>query len=142
VLISGRWAYKIGDLAPGQTVSIRPGEQRDLQAVLKDFKMVKEEKNHIQVSTPYSQSGFDIRSILQQMMFYDAGGGRRYTGLANRYQEFIDLSDHLDLGQAILWGATTERPSELTNDDKPLADASERRWTFYRFVLPLEPKSP
>lgn len=142
VLISGRWAYQIGDLAPGQTVSIRPGEQRDLQAVLKDFKMVKEGKNLVPISTPYSQAGFDIRSILQQMMFYDAGGGRRYTGLANRYQEFIDLSDHLDLGQAILWGATTERPSELENDNQPLADASERRWTFYRFVLPLESKSP
>ncbi|HVW38414.1 MAG TPA: hypothetical protein VHB99_13955, partial [Pirellulales bacterium] len=142
VLISGRWAYQIGELAPGQTVSIRPGEQRDLQAVLKDFKMVKEEKHLAQVSTPYNQAGFDIRSILQQMMFYGAGGGRRYTGLANRYQEFIDLSDHLDLGQAILWGATTERPSELENDNQPLADASERRWTFYRFVLPLESKSP
>ena len=142
VLISGRWAYQIGKLAPGQTVSIRPGEQRDLQAVLKDFKMVKEEKNLVPVSTPYNQAGFDIRSILQQMMFYGAGGGRRYTGLANRYQEFIDLSDHLDLGQAILWGATTERPSELENDNQPLADASERHWTFYRFVLPLEPKSP
>jgi hypothetical protein len=72
------------------------------------------------------------------MMFYDASGGRRYTGLANRYQEFADLSDHLELGQAILWGAADERPAELQNDGKPLADASERHWTFYRFVLPLE----
>ena len=82
------------------------------------------------------------RSILQQMMFYDAARGRRYTGLANRYQEFVDLSGHLDLGRAILWGATTEQPAELENEGKPLADASERHWTFYRFVLPLEPKSP
>ncbi|HUY88145.1 MAG TPA: hypothetical protein VMV10_05400 [Pirellulales bacterium] len=141
LLISGRWAYKIGELAPGQTVVVRPGEQRDLQAVLKDFKMVKEEKNLVQISTPYNQAGFDIRSILQQMTFYDAAGGRRYTGLANRYQEFVDLSDHLELGQAILWGVTSERPTELENEGKPLAGASQRHWTFYRFVLPLESKS-
>ena len=141
-LVSGRWAYKIGELAPGQTVSIRPGEQRDLQAVLKDFKIVKKEKGLEQVSTPYDQAGFDVASILQQMMFYDAAGGRRYTGLANRYQGFVDLSDLLDLGQAILWGATTERPAELESEGRPLADASQRHWTFYRFVLPLEPKSP
>ena len=143
LLVSGRWAYKIGEFAPGQTVSIRPGEQRDLQAVLKDFKMVKQEKGQlVQISTPYDQASFDVASILQQMMFYNAAGGRRYTGLANRYQGFVDLSDHLELGQAILWGATTERPAELENEGRPLADAVQRHWTFYRFVLPLEPKSP
>lgn len=142
LLVSGRWAYKIGEFAPGQTVVVRPGEQRDLQAVLKDFKMVKDEKSLVQVSTPYNQAGFDIRSILQQMMFYDAAGGRRYTGLANRYQEFIDLSDHLELGQAILWGVASEQPSELVNEGKPLDGASRKHWTFYRYVLPLESKSP
>lgn len=141
LLVCGRWAYQIGDIAPGETVLIRPGEQRDLQAVLKDFKMVKESRSLVQVSTPYNQAGFDIRSILRQMMFYDAAGGRRYTGLANRYQEFVDLSDHLDLGQAILWGATNEQPAELQMGDKPLADAGEQHWTFYRFVLPLESNS-
>jgi hypothetical protein len=142
LLVCGRWAFQIGDIAPGETVLIRPGEQRDLQAVLKDFKMVKETKNLVQVSTPYNQAGFEVRSILQQMMFYDAAGGRRYTGLANRYQEFADLSDHLDLGQAILWGATNEQPAELQSGGKPLAGADERHWTFYRFVLPLESNQP
>lgn len=141
LLVSGRWAFKIGEFAPGQTVVVRPGEQRELQAVLKDFKMVKEERSLVQVSTPYDQAGFDIRSILQQLMFYDASGGRRYTGLANRYQEFIDLSDHLELGQAILWGVASEQPTELVNEGKPLDGASQKHWTFYRYVLPLESKS-
>lgn len=140
VLVCGRWAYLLGELEPGQTVLIRPGEQRDLQAVLKDFKLVKEGKHLVQVSTPYDQAGFDIRSIVQQMIFYDAGGGRRYTGLANRYQHFADLSEHLELGQAILWGSMEESAAELQNDGAPLAGASERHSTFFRFVLPLEQK--
>ncbi len=140
VLVCGRWAYLLGDIEPGQSLLIRPGEQRDLQAVLKDFKLIKEEEHFVQVSTPYDQAGFDIRSILQQMLFYDASGGRRYTGLANRYQHFADLSEHLELGQAILWGGMKRQAAELQNDGRPLAGASESHSTFYRFVLPLEQK--
>ncbi len=140
LLICGRWAYQLGEIAPGQTVAIRPGEQRDLQAVLKDFRLIKEGKQLVQISTPYDQSGFDLRSIVQQMMFYEAGGGRRYTGLANRYQQFTDLSDRLDLGQAILWGSMAGQAAELQDDGRPLAGANESHSTFYRFVLPLEQK--
>jgi hypothetical protein len=139
LLVCGRWAYQLGEIKPGQAVPIRPGEQRDLQAVLKDFKLVKESKSFVQVSTPYNQSGFDIRSILQQMMFYDAGGGRRYTGLANRYQHFVDLSDHLEMGQAILWGRAEGAASQLQDDGKPFAGSGNQS-TFYRFILPLEQK--
>ena len=36
------------------------------------------------------------------MMFYEAAGGRRYTGLWNDYQQFVDLSDLLRADRAIL----------------------------------------
>ena len=36
------------------------------------------------------------------MTFYEAAGGLRYTGLANRYQGFVDLSDLLKTNRAVL----------------------------------------
>ena len=75
--------------------------------------MVVEEKHRSTGLTPYDQSSTDLPYILRTMMFYEAGGGRRYTGLSNSYQKFVDLSDRLDLGRAILvaqpWPAQSPR---------------------------------
>ena len=35
-------------------------------------------------------------------MFYEAAGGRRYTGLWNAYQSFVDFSTLLNADRAIL----------------------------------------
>lgn len=141
LLIAGRWAWQLGELAPGQTVAIVPGDQRDLQALLKDFKLVREQGRTstvaVEVSTPYNPAGFDVRSILRQMMFYDANSGRRYTGLLNRYQHNLDFSNHLALGQAVLWGAAAEPASEVCDHGDPLSGPDDRHWTFYRYLLPV-----
>ncbi|HEX5446111.1 MAG TPA: hypothetical protein VFW87_19950, partial [Pirellulales bacterium] len=139
LLIAGRWAWQIGDLRPGQTVPIVPGDQRDLQALLKDFKLVKErgKNTFVEVSTPYNPASFDVASILRQMMFYDANSGRRYTGLLNRYQHDLDLSNHLAMGQAVLWGTSAEAASEIRNHGRPLSGPDDQHWTFYRYLLPV-----
>ncbi|HJT34128.1 MAG TPA: hypothetical protein VJ783_18925 [Pirellulales bacterium] len=141
LLIAGRWAWQLGELAPRQTAAIVPGEQRDLQALLKDFKLVREQSRtstvDVEVSTPYNPAGFDVRSILRQMMFYDANSGRRYTGLLNRYQHNLDFSNHLALGQAVLWGAAAEPASEVRDHGRPLSGPDDQHWTFYRYLLPV-----
>lgn len=141
LLIAGRWAWQLGELAPGQAVAVVPGDQRDLQALLKDFKLVREQSRtttvDVEVSTPYNPAGFDVRSILRQMMFYDANSGRRYTGLLNGYQHHLDFSNHLALGQAVLWGAAAEPASEVRDHGRPLAGPDDRHWTFYRYLLPV-----
>lgn len=140
LLVAGRWAWQIEELAPGRLVRVRPGEQRDLVALLKDFKLVREgiRDDLIQMATPYDPASFNPRSILQQMMFYDAADGRQYTGLLNRYQRYIDLSGHLDLGQAILWGECERRAADVCRDGQPFGDADNTHTTFYRFLIPLK----
>lgn len=141
LLVSGRWAYDVGDFEPGRTIRFQPGQQRDLQHLFKDFKMVQEAKgNYIQVATPYNQASFDVRSILRQMSFYKASGGQEYTGLLNRYFSFVDMSDRLELGQAVFMGLASEGHSatEVSDAGRSLGGEHDRHWTLYRFVFPLE----
>jgi hypothetical protein len=109
--------------------------------VLKGAKLIQGEKaSLIQVNTPYDPAGFDVPAILRQMMFSDISGGRRYCGLLNRYQHFADLSDHLNLRRALLWGLVEGGPgaAEVRHSARPLAGRDDRHWTMYRFVLPVE----
>lgn len=137
MLVSGRWAWQFDELPPGVPVRVRAGEQRDLIALLKDFKYVRERDRDtmIQVATPYDQASFNTRSILQQMMFYDGANGRNYTGLLNRYQSYIDLSDHLDLGQVILWGTADRPATEVLCQGETVAEPNVEQTTFYRFLI-------
>ena len=80
----------------------------------------------------------------EKMMFYQAAGGRRYTRLWNSYQEFVDLSDLLKTGRAILVAKTPlpaaegHEGAELLGDGKPLAGRQDQHETIYRFVFPVE----
>ncbi|HVX11834.1 MAG TPA: hypothetical protein VHC22_11685 [Pirellulales bacterium] len=137
MLVSGRWAWQFAELPPDAPVPVRSGEQRDLFALLKDFKLIRERTKDtlVQVATPYDQSSFNIRSIVQQMMFYDGANGRTYTGLLNRYQSYIDLSGHVELGQVILWGTADRPAAAVQRDGQPLIGADDDHTTFYRFLI-------
>jgi hypothetical protein len=138
LLVAGRWAWELDELPTNAAAAVRAGEQRDLLALLKDFKLVRERDKDtlVQVATPYDQASFNVRSILQQMMFYRAGSGRTYTGLLNRYQSYLDLSDHLELGQVILWGRVDTPAAAVCRDGQPLDEVGGDHSTFYRFVIP------
>ena len=140
LLVAGRWAWQLPELPVDEAVPIRAGEQRDLLALLKDFKLVRERDKDtlVQVATPYDPASFNVRSILQQMMFYDTGNGRSYTGLLNRYQPYVDLSDHLEFGQAILWGQADQAAAAVRRDGQPLDEVGHEHETFYRFIIPLQ----
>ena len=53
-----------------------------------------------QETLPYDPSSVELPYILQAMMFSESADGRRYTGLVNRYQPFIDLTGTLLRGRA------------------------------------------
>jgi len=144
MLASGRWVFEIDELKPGRPVSLRAGSQITFQAVLKGARLVREHKEQketiVQINTPYDPASFDVPTILRQMMFYEVSGGRRYTGLSNRYQEFTDMSAQLELGRAVLWGLVEDGAgaAELRRDGRPLSGPDDRHWTMYRFILPVE----
>jgi hypothetical protein len=75
------------------------------------------------------------------MMFYDAAGGRRYTGLWNDYQNFVDLSTLLKADRAILVAQSPAKKQDgatLLRDDQPLGGAQNKHITIYRFVFPVK----
>ncbi|MEI8375456.1 MAG: hypothetical protein WCJ35_21765 [Planctomycetota bacterium] len=152
------WAYVIGTLRPGESVEIGPTTRRvSLNTFMSgaplDFAespTAKAEKG------PYDRGSRDMAYVLQNMMFYDAAGGRKRTGMANDYQGFADLSGLLKTGRAILVAMPPQdgscrgddllrgpvpKPGE-SDSRQPLGNALDRHATLYRFILPVTPAGP
>ena len=72
------------------------------------------------------------------MMFHERAGATNYTGLLNRYQNFVDMSNELELGRAILIGRGPAGAQVKINDQPAPDDAQNRHTTIYRFVLPVK----
>ena len=148
LLAYDRWAWTLGTMEPGQTVTIGPGVERsELQTKLtgRRLEMDSGNKQFKQYTDPYDFAGFDVPLILRQMMFYEAAGGRDYAQLRNDYQGFVDLSRLLRAGRAILIGFSPRPSGDLLRDGEPLAPPSaagepdrNRHWSCYRFVFPVE----
>jgi hypothetical protein len=140
MLAHNDWAYLIqGSFAPGQTIRI--DEQTSLRRL--DWRLTRRTVVDTKdVSTPWDQSSTDVPRILEIMMFHRAARGQAYTELSHRYQAYVDLSDHLRMGRAILMGRAESRAADLVRDGQPMADNYDRHWTFYRVVLPVENESP
>ncbi len=152
-LVYGDWAYVIGTLRPGEPLEIGPTTQRiSLNTFLSGDVMniaggpaMRPEKG------PYDRGSRDMATVLQKMMFYDAAGGRKQTGMTNDYQEFTDLSGLLKAGRAVLVAMPPQdgswRGGELLrgpvpkpgapDSRRPLGNALDRYATIYRFILPV-----
>ena len=77
--------------------------------------------------------------VVKQMMFNQAIGGERYTGLLHRYQSHLDLSHMLRLRRAVLVGKARRGMTEFVNrsqqnSGEPMASQVDR---YYRVVLPV-----
>ena len=146
-LAYGRSVYELGTIAPGESARLGAMTKRsELKTLLTGRKVVFVETGdkYRQETTPYDQSSTDIPYILRTMMFFEAAGGRRYTGLWNAYQGFVDLSTLLKTDRAILvtqgpsGGAEKSRGAVLLRDNRPLGDAQDKHITMYRFVFPVK----
>ena len=143
LLCFGRWAYRLGDLAPGESAEVGPGcERRDLTTLLTGRKFVFEEGT--QRATPYDRGSVDVAYILRAMMFFKAAGGHRYTGLVHRHQGFVDLSDLLKTDRAILVAIGPQddpqspaHGARLVLNGQTPAGPQDRHTTIYRFVVPV-----
>mgnify|MGYP002621751939 CR=1 FL=1 len=135
VLIYGRWAYPLRTLEPGQQIDL--ATQFDPQTVETFLRRVTVRGDR-DVAPPYDQASFDIPRIVEIMSCYDLAGGENYTGLTNEYQEFVDLSQLVRNGRAILIGRRQATTTQLICNDEPLDDPTGQGWTFVRFVLPVD----
>ncbi len=146
LLAYGAWAYRLGDLAPGETYTLAPDAPRsELRTVLTGRRYVQEEKVLRQHITPYDRGSVDPEYILGAMLFHEAAGGTRYTDLSNAYQPFIDLSSLLKTGRAVLvarieQAGAPRRAADVLHGGRPIAGPDDRFVSIYRFVLPVEEK--
>lgn len=157
VLAFDRWGYELGTLKPGQSAELGTlARRRELETLLTGRKLESTEssadKFRIDPKPLYDQSSDDPATILRAMAFFDAAGGRRYTGLFSEYQAFVDLSARLKTGSAILMArapaegdassAETQTPrrwgAQLLRDGQPVNAPRDRHDTFYRFIFPVK----
>jgi hypothetical protein len=81
---------------------------------------------------------------LRIMMFYNAIDGQSYTKMDNGYQTFVDLSDLLKTGRAILVAEGPDQPQDknhgaaLLRDAKSINGPTDKHITLYRFVFPVK----
>ena len=126
--------YRLGTLKAGETIDFGGLSPLHLEARLTE-RTIAGAKD---VATPWDQYSTDVPRIMQMLMFHEAARGRSYTGLANRYQRYLDLSGHLRLSRAVLAGRTTVNPTGWTSDGRPLVeDGDVRAATWCRIVLPV-----
>lgn len=137
VLLHGRWAYPLGQIGAGERISL---ERRDPQTLETYFKRIRSEAGGV-VMSRYDRSAADVGQTLEMMMFHRAVGGHAYTGLANAYGGQLDFSRQLQLGRAVLLCKAAAGGSQLLRDGQPLVGGGDQTWTYYRFLLPVEPKS-
>ena len=128
------WAYNIGKVSAGQTVTVGSASERSsLQ-----WRLTRRTySDRGDMTTPWDQYSRNVPRIIEMMMFHDLAGGEAYTGLSNHYQTYVDLSSHLSIGRAILVGRTHSAVATLRSGNESLEDHYDQQWTFYRFILPV-----
>jgi len=143
LLIYDRWTYDLGDLAAGAKADLKIGDRRnDLQVALKDYDQIRSNKYAsltLQVQ-PYNSDSDDVQAIVRMMMFHAAAGKTGYTQLHHDQMSWIDLSDQLQLGRAILLGIgpRDQTATQLLRNGQPLTGHEDQHWTYYRIVLPVD----
>lgn len=135
-LLRGNWMYRgERDLEPGEEVTMAEfSAARYLDWHLTRRRVSSDAKDY---TAPWDEGSFETPRIVEMMMFHRSAGGSSYTRIAGRYQQYLDLTDQLRLGRAILVGRgpTACRPSR---DGASIGDDYEQSTAFYRVVVPVE----
>jgi hypothetical protein len=155
VLMRGGWAYQLPTLEPGGSVAVDESlAPRTIRTTLTSA--AAGDDPHVRTADDgtvlFAGLSTDVARLVKLMMFYESIGGSAYANVPNRYQGFIDLSRLLKGDQAILLARAPadagshwiEGPAtQLGNKHpaRPLASEHDRRWVYYRFVIPLEPSN-
>jgi hypothetical protein len=143
VLLFGRWGYVLGKIEPGASLELAKLERRDLDAVLKQHEVLRNEKSQVYLHTskPYDPASIDLPTIVQTMMFYQLAGGRPYTGLADNQQTFVDFSHLVRLGRAVLVARSSsdDTAGAKWTDEYEQQDVELHRHVWRRVVMPVEP---
>jgi hypothetical protein len=138
MLVYRQTIYRLGErLRPGQRISVRNQPRRDLEWDLTRRRTYNAEQSSY-TTTKWDPLERDIPRIVEIMFLHQTAGGSDYTKLNQRYQGEIDLTTHIDLGRAILWGAAETPALRLTINNEDATSKAEKHWAFYRVVIPVK----
>ena len=143
ILCYGSWAYYLGRIAPDAIVSIdgelQPKTVRTSLTAASSGEFVDRDSGY----GGYDWTHYDVARLVKSMMFFDAINGEDFTSVSNRYQDSIDLSHLLkQKSVAILLTRVSIDGSHWLDEDRPLKSEADRKWTYYRFIFPVQRTSP
>jgi hypothetical protein len=140
-LLYGTWAYRLGNLNPGQSIEV--GEQLSPRKV----KTIVNLEAGVELGGTatsgdvrlFAAEQASAKEILSLMMFYDAAGGFGFANLPNRYQWYCDLSRLLELGRAVVVAEAAGPVTRLIDSTtgKAIGDNPDGSTVIYRFVIPV-----
>ncbi len=133
VMMYGKWAYVLRRFDPGRTIDVEAIDPQTVDTYLRHVTALGDR----QVAPPYDQESFDVPRIVELMSAHELARGRAYTGLANQYQHFTELSGLVRDGRAVLIGRVQQPAATLEHHGEPLAKGTTQSWTFYRYVFPV-----
>ena len=144
-LLYGTEAYYLGRVPAGAPLRIDEAKlPRRVKTLLTNATAGESPQTQIadDGTVPFSRAKMDVARLAKVMMFYDAINGARYTGMVGHYQSFLDLSHLLEQNDlAILLCRVSAMGSRWIDDAEALGSDPDRRWTYYRFVLPVAKES-
>jgi hypothetical protein len=135
VLLHANWAYVLPSLAEGGVATIDDSLQpRSVKTALTGG-----DPSLGDAAPPLDPLHASVEGLARAMMFHEALGGAGYAQAPSRYQSYVDFSRLLRGDQAIMLArAPAAAGSHWTNGDAPLASDQDRRWVYYRFIIPLK----
>jgi hypothetical protein len=140
VLFAGAAAFRLGRLAPGETIKIDDALELQSAAALLTRRRLVEDR---QTAAAYDHASLDVSRVLEMILFHELAGGRDYTRLENHVYGRLDMSRLLALDRAVLVGISRQPQGKLaikTGADQADEEVVESGTTLtvYRFVIPLE----
>lgn len=138
-LLFGNYAYllKQPQLQSGETIDVMTEmKERTVRSWLTRRTQLADDETKSQ-NSPWDQTESQVDRIAEVLMFYKAAGANKYTGLSHAYQNFVDLSDHLELGQAILVGEIEGVGTPLVIDGKTIGPEYDSKVSLVRILLPV-----
>lgn len=132
------WAYVLDQpIGPGDTLDLlTEGRERTVKSILTQRDRLSADGKT--QNAPWDPLETDPRRILEVLLFHEAAGGQGYTGLTSRVHAALEMSEHLELKNALLIAELAEPVSQLALDGKALTSGLNRRYSVLRIVLPVE----
>jgi len=136
-LVYHQWIYAL-------PTRLRPGESQkfDILSKPKDFarrltrRIAIDGKDRTAAWNPAERNS--LPDVMEMMMFYEAAGGEKYTGLQHRFESAVDFSDILSLDAAIL---VARLPSSKTRieieKNRQSIPVENQISSFVRWLIPV-----